>query len=204
MATASAALLAAAVFLFAACGGGGGQGEATPPAAANPTQAATPGEGTTPVALPTFDADVPLVEFRSADKGYSLSYPQGWEVEASPGAPTDFFFWRVRDRRLVQLQVTCNREALSADSLMLLDADFASNFGGNLNRAAAVPVEISGVEGKRNSYNISVGGMTVEHVVAYVVSGGCGWRIGLNTQGPGSLGPYLPLFDRILPSVHFD
>jgi hypothetical protein len=87
---------------------------------------------------------------------------------------------------------------------MLLDADFASNFGGNFDWAAAVPVEIAGVEGKRISYSISVGGVAVEHVVAYVVAGSCGWRIGLNTYGPGSLEPYLPLFDRILPSVHFD
>jgi hypothetical protein len=201
MATASAVLLTATVFLFAACGGGGG--EATPPAA-SPTQAATPGGSSTPAALPTVDPDVPLVEYHSADKGYSLQYPQGWEVDASPGSPTDFFFWRVRDRRLAQLQVTCNRQVSTVDSLMLLDADFASNFGGNLDWAAAVPVEIAGVEGKRNRYSISVSGITVEHVVAYVVAGGCGWRIGLNTQGPGTLEPYLPLFDRILASVRFD
>jgi hypothetical protein len=150
------------------------------------------------------DPNVSLAEFRSPDKGYSFRHPEGWEVDASPGAGTDLFTWMVDGRRLALLQVTCNREIRSADSLMMVDADFASSFGGSLDPSAAVPVEVGGAEGIQNRYSISIGGGRIEHVVAYVSAGDCGWRIGLNSFGSGTLEPYLPLFQRILDTFHFD
>jgi hypothetical protein len=194
----AAALLVAAVVLVAACGGDEGGG-----AAPSPEPAETPA-GSTPLASPVVDPNVPLVEYHSAEKGYSLSYPEGWTVDAAPGTVTDLFSWTIDSRHLALLQVTCNRELLTPDQLMLADGGVASDFGGQLNPEAAVPVQVEGVEGKRNMYSLTVSGLMVEHVVAYLVHGSCGWRIGLNSYGSGSLQPYLPLFDRILASVSFD
>jgi hypothetical protein len=197
--TAVAVVLAAAVLLVGACGGDEENGEAPSP---GPTD--TPGAATTVVPPPVVDPEIPLVEYHSGDKGYSIGYPEGWNVEVTPGGVTDAFSWTLDERRLAQLQVTCNRELLTPDSLMLADLGVASSFGGQLDPAAAVPVQVAGLQGKRNSYHLTVAGLVVEHVVAYVAHGGCGWRIGLNSYGSGNLQPYLPLFDRILATVSFD
>ena len=198
-----ATLLAVALVLVGACGSE--EEETGPPTAGpRPSQTATSGPGPASEPAPTVDPGIPLVAFRSPDKGYSLRYPEGWEVDATPGGGTDAFLWRIGDRRLALLQVTCNRELLTPQSLMRADASVASNLGGYLNLADAVPMQVGGVEGKQNRYSLSVGGLTIEHVVAYVAIGDCGWRIGLNSYGTGSLNPYLPLFDRILASFHFD
>ena len=190
---AATTLMVMAAILFISCGG---ETESTPPEATTPS----PGAGV----VPPLDPNVSLVEFRSPDKGYSLGYPEGWEVETSPGAGTDFFFRKADDRRLALLQVTCNRELRTAELLMTVDQNVASNFGGVLDPSAAAPVEVGGVEGIQNRYSITIGGGSIEHVVAYVAAGDCGWRIGLNSYGSGTLEPYLPLFQRILASFHFD
>lgn len=203
MATALAALTVAAAALFSACGGQEGQGPTATPAPAGTTGASTPGAGLPMPTPPPVDSGVPLVEFHSADKGYSLGYPEGWQPDASPG-PTDSFLWSIGERDVARLQVTCNPERLSAKSLMLADAAVAAQYGAGIDPANAMPVQVGGVDGERNTYSISVGGLRIEHVVAYVVHGRCGYRIGLNSFGSGSLDPYLPLFDRILASVRFD
>ena len=185
--------LAAIVALAVACGGG--SEESTTPVVQEPTPTIVP--------FPGIDTNVPLVEYHSTGRGYSIGYPQGWEPDASPdatGAGTDFFLWEIGGTRFAVLQVTCNQQALSIDALMMTDAAFASRYGGILDPNTAVPVEVGGVEGRRLTYNLSIGGLTVEHVVAYIAHGECGWRIGLSTFDPETREQLLPLFERILAS----
>lgn len=187
--------LASVVAFAAACGGN--DGEPATPVVEEPTPTIAP--------FPSVDTNVPLVEFHSSGRGYTIGYPQGWKVDASPeatGAGTDFFLWEIGTQRIAVLQVTCNRQLLSPEDLMHADASVASRYGGSLDVNAAVPVEVAGVEGRQNTYSLSVGGLTVEHVVAYLVHGECGWRIGLSTMGPGTRDPFIPLFERILASFH--
>ena len=175
------------------CNGGEQQGGATPAE-----------QFRTPVARPTYDANAPLVGFHSVDNGYTIGYPEGWEQDTPPAPGTDAFVWKIGDTRLALLQVTCNPGLLSPEALMSADAEVASTFGGRLDPSTAVPVEVAGVEGKLNTYGVSVGGLAVEHIVAYAAKGNCGWRIGLSSYGEGSLAPYLPLFNRIVASFRTD
>jgi hypothetical protein len=185
-----------ALAMSVACGGGEEE-----PAPATPVPQPTPAvRQITPVAIPTYDPGVPLVEFTSPGKGYSVGYPQGWEVEAVTGAGTDMFVWSVNERHLALLQVTCNRELLTPESLMRADAGAAANFGGQFNLADAIAVEIAGVEAKQNQYHLSVAGLRIDHVVAYVPGEKCGWRIGVSTYGPITITQLLPLFERIIAS----
>jgi hypothetical protein len=185
--------LVAVLGLAAACGSNGA--EPATPVVEEPTPTIAP--------FPNVDTNVPLVEFHSSGRGYSIGYPEGWEVEASPestGAGTDFFTWQVGAQRIAVLQVTCNPDLLSPEDMMHADASVASRYGGILDVNAAVPVEVGGVEGEQNTYNLSIGGLEVEHVVVYLVHGECGWRIGLSTMGPDTRDEFLPLFERILAS----
>lgn len=183
-----------AVLAFAAACGGD-NGEPATPVVEEPTATTVP--------FPRVDTDVSLVEFHSIGRGYSVGYPQGWEMDANPeatGSGTDSFLWQVSERRIALLQVTCNPRLLSPEALMQADAAIAAQFGPGFDPAAAEPVEVAGVEGLQNTYRIAVGGAQVEHVVAYIAQGECGWRIGLSTFGSGTRESFLSLFERILAS----
>ena len=177
----------------AACGGGGEESTA-------PTPAETP----SPVVLPTVNPNVSLVAYQSPDKGYSIDYPEGWQYEVGSGQATDFFVWSTPEGRdLAQLSVMCvEGENLTADSLLMKDAANVIPYGGVIDSRQAHPIQVDGVEGKQIRYFVALGDLTIEHIVAYVVKGPCGWRIGLNSYGAGSLDPYVPLFSRIIPTFH--
>lgn len=180
-------LLAAAA---AACGGGG---EETSVSTATPPPAITVGP------VPTVDAATPLAEYRSADMGFSIGYPEGWNVQ-TPGGVFSAFTWSTNGRPIAQLTLLCNQgENLTVDGLISSDRAIIASGGGSV-PSEPTPIEVAGLPGKQTTYEVNLGGLTVEQVAAYVVSGECGWRIGLATYGPGTREPYLPLFDRILAS----
>ena len=184
-------LLAAAI---AACGGGEQKA---------PLSTASPSPAPTPAPLPTIDPNVPLVEYRSPDPGYSVSYPEGWDLNASPG-PLVTFSWTLVGRPIAQLTVLCNKgQDLTVGSLIQQDAAILGRYGGTA-PSEPTPVELGGVSGEQVTYTASLGGLTIEQVAAYAVKGDCGWRIGLATYSPGTLQSYLPLFQRIIASFQAD
>lgn len=172
----------------AACGGG----EDTAVPTTTPPPAITAGP------LPTVDAATPLAEYRSADPGYSIGYPDGWSVQTA-GGPFSAFTWSTNGRPIAQLTVSCDQEATTVEGLINKDRQIVAQAGGSL-PPEPTPIEVAGLEGKQVTYEVNFGGLTAEQIAAYVASGGCGWRIGLATYGTGSLDPFLPLFDRILAS----
>ena len=189
--------------VIAACG----DSDEETPAATSTVAPPTNGVTSTPEALPTVDPDAPLVEYESPEKGYSIDHPQGWEYRAGTGEKSDYFVQGTPEGRVfAQLSVTCETEAevvpydLTPDGLILRDAANVTPLGGEIDSRTAEPVQVGGVEGKTLRYSVSLSGLTIEHVVAYAVVGECGWRIGLNSFGTGTLDPYVPLFDRILES----
>jgi hypothetical protein len=186
--------------VLVACGGGQGQ-EATPTGEAGPP---TPtAEAEPPEPLPTVDPNVSLVEYHSPDKGYSISYPLGWQVDIQPDF-ADYFLWSTESGRpLAQLAVTCNEGALTPDDLMRVDSAVAARMGG-IDPASVVPVEIAGTTGKQLRYTVQTGPLSVEQVAAYAPGEKCGWRLGLASYGSGTLLPYLPLFQRIIDSFQPD
>lgn len=193
-------VLAALSLVAAACGGdeetvapSDDSELALPPTSASPASS--------PEVLPTFDPDTSLVEYRSPDKGYVVSYPEGWEVDAGPHTGIDTFLrGSASERIFAQLSVRCRpRDNQTVNDLMRTSQAVLSRFG-PINLAEATPIEIAGTEGKKLSFAVRVGDIDVEQVVAYAVQGDCGWRVGLAAYGKGQLEQYLPLFDRIIAS----
>jgi hypothetical protein len=173
-----------------ACGDGG---EETSVPTATPPPAITVGP------VPTVDAAVPLAEYRSADMGFSIGYPEGWKVEV-PGGIFSAFTWSISGRPIAQVTLLCNQgENMTVDGLIASDRQIIASAGGSA-PSEPTPIEIAGLPGKQTTYETNFGGLTAEQAAVYVVSGECGWRIGLATYGPGTREPYLPLFDRILAS----
>lgn len=182
-----------AVLFLAACGGHGDE-TATTPEAGLPTVPAGPSE------LPAVDPNAPLVEYHSPEKSYSVSYPQGWQVNTESGF-ADYFLWSADDGRpLAQLAVTCNAQALTLDDLISADAAVVARFGAGIDPSTIVPIQIAGTTGKQLMYTVPAGGLPVEQVVAYAPGEKCGWRLALASYGPGTLPAYLPLFQRIVAS----
>ena len=184
--------------LAAACGGSESE-------APKPTPSGTPSgvlQTRTPPVLSTVDPNVSLVTYESAEKGYSIGYPEGWEIRPGSAAVGDFFVGRTEEGRiLAQFGVTrVEQENLTADVLIQKDVTNLVNFGGRIDPRTAVPITVGGVEGKQLRYFVHLGELTVEHIVAYAVVGEAGWRIGLNSYGSRTLDPYVPLFERIIES----
>jgi hypothetical protein len=157
----------------------------------------------TPVVLPTLDPNISLVEYHSPDLGYSVSHPQGWELETEPGF-ADYFVWSTEEGRPVaQLVVSCNENALTVDDLLLADSAVASRFGG-FDPTSIEDVEIGGTTGKQVRYTVAVSSLVVEQVVAYAPGEQCGWRLALAAYQAGTLRNYLSLFEQIRASFQPD
>ena len=189
-------LFLAAAALAAACGSGQRREEATPAVevTAQPT----------PFVYPTVNPGIPLAEYKSPNKGYSVSYPEGWEVVID-GGPVDTFITRTDEGKvLAQFTVACfqAKEGWTPETLMTQDAKAASLHGG-FQTTPATEVELGGLTAKMRRYSLNAGGLAIEHVVAYLIRDKCGWRIGLNTYGAGNLNAFIPLFDRLLASFRF-
>ena len=179
-------LLAAAA---AACGGGSEEASVS---------TATPPPAVTVGPVPTVDAATPLTEYRSADPGYSIGYPEGWNVQ-TPGGVFSVFTWSTDGRPIAQLTLLCDRETKTVDGLIIKDRQIIAGAGGSV-PSEPTDIEVAGQPGKEITYEVTFGALTAEQVAAYVLSGDCGWRIGLETYGSNTREPYLPLFDRILAS----
>lgn len=192
------------------------------PAEANPSRAAGAapcGEGeqgaavpttmpptpSTPGVLPTVDAKAPLAEYYSPDRGYSVGYPEGWEeVEALSGPDFAVFSWTLDGRPMAQLTIMCNEgENQTLSSLMQQDSAVLRRVGGT-RLSDPVPIEVAGAEGKLVTSAHRIGTIAIEQAKAYAVAGECGWRIGLDAYGEGSLQSFLPLFERIVASFRLD
>jgi len=189
------AIVLGALVIVAACGGD----EKQPPAEETPAEE-------TPQARPTPDPNVPFLEYQSPGAGYSISYPEGWEVTPQ-GSLGDRFTWFSPDRApLAELIVSCYKgENQTADGLLLQDAAAISGIGsGQIDPAQAVPIEVAGIAGKQVTYTTTIAGFVIEHVAAYAVQGECGWRLGLSTYGQATLDDYLPLFQQMVESFQPD
>jgi hypothetical protein len=195
--SAGAVLAIAGLVVLAGCGSGGSKEQPTEQPSVEPTQTQTV------ETLPTVDPNVDLTDYRSPDKGYSLGYPQGWE-KASVGSLDQFLVKTESGKVAAQLTVNCLQAGSdwTPEFLMTVDAS-AAHIAGQVQLGQVTDVEVDGVAGKERRYSIDVQGLTIEHVAAYVIHGDCGWRIGLNSYGQGTLAPYVPLFDRILASFRF-
>ena len=180
----------------AASCGGSDKGAPSPTAESSPVPTVEP--------LPTIDPNVPLAEFHS-DLGYSVGYPEGWDVRATPSSQLAGFTWSQTGVPIAQLTLFCNQGAnQTIEGLMGQDAGVIARNGGIIPQQST-PVEVGGVPGKQVTYTTSLGGLPIEQVAVYVVKGDCGWRIALATyESVGSLQAYLPLFDRIIASIRFD
>jgi hypothetical protein len=194
------AVVGSCLLLVAAAAACGGSGNVTPSSTAGPSPASTVEP------LPAIDPSVPLVEYRSPDLGYSVSYPEGWDLNAEAGSPVAYFSWSLNGRPIAQLAVLCNEGAnQTVESLMQQDVDvLLLPQAGATMPTEPTPVELGGLPGKQVTYSTSFSGLTIEQVAAYAVNGDCGWRIGLATYGAGTLQSYLPLFDRIVASFRLD
>lgn len=160
----------------------------------------------TPVARPTPDPNVPFVEHQSSSVGYSISYPEGWEVTPQGSLGDRFISYSPSRSPLAEFIVSCYRgENQTADGLILQDAAAISDVGiGQIDPTQAVPIEVAGIAGKQLTYITSLEGFVVEHVVVYAVQGECGWRLGLSTYGEATLESYLPLFQQMVASFQPD
>jgi hypothetical protein len=183
--------------VLAACGTGEEpQATATTTTAAGPP---TPTAQAPPAVSPTADSNVPLVEYHSPDLGYSISHPEGWELDVEPGF-ADYFVWSTDDGKpLAQLVISCNENALTVDDLLNVDSAVAADTGG-FDPTSIEDVEIGGTTGKQVRYTVAISGLVVEQVVAYAPGEKCGWRLALASYGSNTLSGYLPLFKRIVAS----
>jgi len=190
---ACAVALAIAVVMGAACGG---QGEVDVNFAEETVL--PPSEET---ALPS-----DLVEHRSAEAAYSISYPEGWEIESRGSTGDSFTLFSSPAAPVATLVVACYKgENQTPDSLIRQDAAIVARYGqGVVLLDQAVPIEIAGGTGKQIMYTTSFAGLTIEHIVAYTVRGECGWRLGLSTYGSGTLRAYLSLFQQVVASFRPD
>lgn len=172
-------------------GGSEGNGQASPV----PTGAAE--------AVSTVSPDVPLTVYQSPSLGYSISYPEDWEAQPGGNGGDNFIRMTPDGRVAALLTVACYKaqEGWTPEVLMTQDAKAVATVG-QFHGATPTDVEVAGVAGKERRYWLSVAatGFIIEHVVAYLISGDCGWRIGLASYGENTLDPYIPLFDRILAS----
>jgi hypothetical protein len=187
----AAAACVLVVTATAACGDGGKEG-ASP---ATPTLAPS-----TPAAKPTVDPSVPLVEFRSPDKNYTIGYPEGWEELKDVSGPDFIVFSWDLNGPVAQLTILCNEgQNQTLDTLVAGDNAVMRRFGGT-GLSGPTPIEVAGLPGTQMTYVANYSGLVVEQAAAYVIDGDCGWRIGIATYGRGSLQSFLPLFERILAS----
>jgi hypothetical protein len=169
-----------------------------------PNDQPSPGPTETTEPLPTVDPNVPLSEYQSPDKGYSVGYPQGWEKGSVAGL-LDLFVLKTESGKVAaQLTVECLQAEpdWTPETLMTVDAK-AAKTAGQVQFGQSTDVEVGGVTGKVRRYSINVQGLTIEHIAVYIIRGDCGWRIGLNSFGQNTLAAYIPLFDRILASFRF-
>ena len=184
----------------AACGGSDKSGEP------RPTQISTPESDvvSTPGPVPTLDPNIRLVTYDSPDKGYSIDYPEGWQVEAAAVGAPDIFSWTTDEQGLMaQLTVGCTKgEGLTPEDVMAENARLLGPYG-VLDSTRATPVAVAGVTGEQLKYQSSVGAYAVDHVAVFFVIGNCGWRIGLSAPVTVGLDQFLPLFDRSLASFHY-
>lgn len=181
--------------LATACDGGEGQPGPEPDAGQQGTPIAA-----TPVPRSTVDPNVPLVEYHSPDKGYTVSYPEGWKIDAPPGGAIDTFIWTEDGMHLAQLAVTRNADAVTPDELMRLDVSIVTRYGGRIDPAQTREMQVGGTTGKLIMYSVNAGGLPIEQAVVYASHGDYGWRLGLSTYGAGSLPGYLSVFQRIIAS----
>jgi len=193
-----AAITALLVLVAVACGTGQEE-ESTPSTAVLPTPAV---QGT-PRPLPTVDLssflNASLVEYRSPDKGYTISYPEGWKVSASAGGPLDTFLGSTPEGRAVaQLSVACFEGDWTLDKLVAQDMAVISHFQGSA--SAPQPLEIAGETGSLLTYSMQFEQLSVEHSVGYLVRGKCGWRVDLTSYGVGTRLAFQPMFERIIAS----
>jgi hypothetical protein len=188
---AAAALLGAAI-VGTACGGGGDEADQVTPTVA------------TSLLRPTPDTNTPLIEYRSPDKGYVVSYPEGWEFDDSPQALGDAFVWRMADgTNVAQLVITRNADILTPEDLLKQDVSIISTYGGRIDPTQTRDVQVAGKTGTMALYATSLGGLPAEQAVVYFAGDDYGWRLGLTTYGGSSLPAFLPLFDRIIASFQF-
>jgi hypothetical protein len=184
----------------AACGRGEESSDVTPT-----QEGSTPGSGVvgTPGPVPTLDPNIRLVRYDSPDKGYSIEYPEGWQVEAAGIGAPDIFVSRMEgSRKVAQVSVACTKGVgLTPDDLIEDNNRIIGGLGSVIDPTLASPVEVAGVTGKRGEYSTQVGAFAAEHVAVFFVVGECGWRIGLSIPvSAGDIDQFLPLFDRILAS----
>ncbi len=165
-------VVCAIALLVVACGGAEKETLAPAPGETSVANGETP----TPEVLPTVNPDVSLVTYESPDKGYSIDYPEGWEYQVGSMGLSDNFVWSTPEGRvLAQVSVMCEEgEGLTADSLLMKDAANVIPYGGVIDSRQAQPIQVDGVEGKQIRYFVSLAGVTVEQIVAYVVKGECG------------------------------
>jgi hypothetical protein len=196
--------VASLVLLLSACGSQGGpesSGQASPVPTGVVSTAIVP--TAVPAVLPTVGPDVPLTVYESPNVGYSIGYPEDWWLQPAAAGGDSFVRTTPEGKVAALLTVNCYKAepGWTPEDLMTADAKAVgtvSPFHGTV----PTDIEVAGVTGKERRYSFSPAatGFIIEHVVAYFISGDCGWRIGLASYGENTLDPYIPLFDRILAS----
>ena len=194
-------VLLGALLGAAACGGGKESRELAPT-----QESSTPESGvvSTPGPVPTLDPNIRLVRYDSPDKGYSIDYPEGWQVEAAAVGAPDIFSWTTEEQGLMaQLTAGCTKgEGLTPEDVIAENSRYVGPYG-IIDPTKATPVGVAGVTGKRLEYHTEVASYAVDHVAVFFVIGDCGWRIGLSAPVSSGLDQFLPLFDRVLASFHY-
>lgn len=194
-------LIAGAAIGVAGCSSGGGGKSSTPkaPPAAVRTDTPVPPAAATAVAQgsnPTYQP------YTDPNGRFTASIPQGWTMSERadtlelvlPGTPVT-----------AVLDIACEPNG-DVDTMLSRDASDVSKFNsGKLDPSTATPVQVAGVSGKYIEWTGGVLGSSVQvdHLEAYFVGKGCGWRAHLAVYPGPDPQQMKQVLDHVLGSFKF-
>jgi hypothetical protein len=192
-----------AMLALGACGDDGGDDGVDGDAQANGTPQST--------AIPR--DPLPTVEGRtvtSVAKGYSVTYPDGWEprydLAVTPDQKLDAYFGPPRataDLFRASITVSCERIAGSEDSRAYFERKRAvteSTAVGEI--IGPEPITLGGLPAFRIEYQLDAQDQDVRKIEIYAANRTCGYTIGLSSS-PEELTQHLPAWREFLAAFRF-
>jgi hypothetical protein len=181
---------------FVACGGGDSP---------DPGQSATPPVADGTFTLPPIDPSVELSTFESELLPYAIGVPDTWTHEPANGGGDRFYVNREGGPLLSELIVRCTTtirgDLTDAQSLMDEDLELLSVSPIRTSTPIIQDLEAKDRPGKMMVYGHASVGVPITIMVAYFGDEKCGWRVRMNTFGPGATEQYVALFQRIAATL---
>ncbi len=192
-------LLLAAALALAACGGSKSAGAGTPaqPAAHTATSGNAGGAAAASPVPPDLSR---FVAFNSPGKGYSVSYPAGWEVKQDAYGSANFSAdqFNPPSQALPNVSILCKRlspgqtaDAFLQQNIGLLRTEWGASVTDPL------PLTVAGQDASLILYDSS---QTGQSAAVLFVRSGCGWIITLAAPA-GQRDAYMPAFRQMLASL---